>query len=108
MENAEEMREFLEIPPYVYPACMLVFGYPDEQQKKRKKPVRFPLSDMVYENTYQSKSGQEIRSMFSERIGVKSYDEWMEAFWKRKYESDFSVEMSRSMDVYLKEFISKM
>lgn len=104
MENAEEMRALLELPPYVYPACMLVFGYPDEQQKARRKPVRFRLSDMVCENTYQGKNSQEIRSMFSEKIGEKSYDEWMEAFWKRKYEADFSKEMSRSMEVYMKEF----
>ena len=42
--------------------------------------------------------------MFNGHTGVKTYDDWMEAFWKRKYESDFSREMSRSMDVYLKEF----
>ncbi len=106
MENAEDMKELLGLPSYVYPACMLVFGYPTKQQKERKKPERFCLEDMVCENTYQDKSGQEIRRMFAGRTGDKSYEEWMEAFWKRKYESDFSVEMSRSMEVYLKEFLS--
>lgn len=104
MEQAEEMKELLALPKYVYPACMLVFGHPTEQQKERKKPERFALSDMVYENTYQDKSSEEIRAMFSGRTGEKSYEAWMEAFWKRKYESDFSNEMNRSMEVYLKDF----
>ena len=105
MENAEEMKELLSIPEYVYPACMLVFGYPTEQQKERKKLERFRLTDIVCENAYQDKDGEEIRSMFEGKIGDKEYEEWMEAFWKRKYESDFSNEMNRSMEVYLREFL---
>lgn len=105
MENAEDMKELLKLPEYVYPACMLVFGYPTEQQKERNKPQRFRISDMVYENAYQDKDSEEIRSMFEGKIGDKEYEEWMEAFWKRKYESDFSNEMNRSMEVYLREFL---
>lgn len=104
MENAEDMRELLELPEYVYPACMLVFGYPTEQQKQRKKPERFRLSDIVCENTYQDKDSGEIRAMFTGHTGNQGYEEWMEAFWKRKYESDFSREMNRSMGIYLEDF----
>lgn len=105
MENAEEMKELLQLPKYVYPACMVVFGYPTAQQQERKKPERFRLSDLVCENSYRDKTGEEIREMFSGRTGLQSYEEWMEAFWKRKYESDFSGEMNRSMEVYLRDFI---
>lgn len=104
MENAEDMRELLELPEYVYPACMLVFGYPTEQQKQRKKPERFRLSDIVCENTYRDKDSEEIRAMFAGCTGNQGYEEWMEAFWKRKYESDFSREMNRSMEIYLEDF----
>ena len=104
MENAEEMKTLLGLPEYVYPACMLVFGYPVQQQKERKKPERFAVSDIVCENSYQDKSGRQIREMFSGKTGQQEYDKWMEAFWKRKYESDFSNEMNRSMEVYLKYF----
>ncbi len=106
MENAEEMKALLRLPKYVYPACLLVFGHPTEQQKERKKPERFRVSDIVCENSYRDKSGEEIREMFSGRTDAKGYDEWMEAFWKRKYESDFSKEMNRSMEVYLRDFLS--
>lgn len=104
MERAEEVRELLSLPAYVYPACMLVFGYPTKQQKERKKPERFALSDIVCENTYQDKSSGEIRRMFAGNTGAQGYEAWMEAFWKRKYESEFSKEMNRSMEVYLKDF----
>ena len=50
MENAEEMKTLLGLPEYVYPACMLVFGYPVQQQKERKKPERFAVSDIVCED----------------------------------------------------------
>lgn len=104
MENAEEMKTLLQLPKYVYPACLLVFGHPTKQQKERKKPERFRLSDIICENSYQEKTGAQIREMFSGKTDQKSYDEWMEAFWKRKYESDFSREMNRSMEVYLRDF----
>lgn len=104
MENAEEMKALLGLPQYVYPACMLVFGYPVQQQKERKKPERFAVSDIVCENCYQEKDSPRIREMFSGKTGLQEYDKWMEAFWKRKYESDFSNEMNRSMEVYLKDF----
>lgn len=104
MEHAEELRGLLSLPPYVYPACMLVFGHPTGQQKQRKKPERFALSDIVCENTYQDKTSSEIRAMFVGKTGAQSYEAWMEAFWKRKYESEFSNEMNRSMEVYLKDF----
>ncbi len=45
--------------------------------------------------------------MFVQKTDGKDYDPWMEAFWKRKYESDFSKEMSRSMEVYLKDFLEE-
>ena len=38
MERCEEHRQMLNLPPYVFPAAMLVFGYPVQQQKDRKKP----------------------------------------------------------------------
>lgn len=106
MENAEKMKALLQLPQYVYPACMLVFGYPTKQQEEREKPKRFQVSDIVCENSYRDKNSREIREMFQGKTGTKDYEDWMEAFWKRKYESDFSREMNRSMREYLKEYES--
>lgn len=105
MENCEIHQEMLGLPEYVFPAAMLVFGYPTQQQLERKKPERVELKHVVHENGYRNMDGQELREMFAERAGEKGYDAWMDAFCKRKYNSDFSREMSRSVAQYLKDFI---
>ena len=104
MENIETQREILSLPDYVFPAALLVFGYPTEQQKNRKKPERVPMGYIVQENTYYPHSPEELREMFANKCGEKSYEEWMEAFCKRKYNSDFSREMTRSVSAVLKAF----
>src|SRR6056297_1236777 len=37
MENCEEHRKMLNLPEWVFPSTMLVFGYPTQQQKERPK-----------------------------------------------------------------------
>lgn len=107
LENAEPMRETLALPPQVVPACMLVFGRPTEQQKTRQKPVRFREEAVVCENTYRDRTEEELREDFNLRgAGVPEFqfDRYLQAFCKRKYDSDFSREMSRSAAVYLQDF----
>ena len=105
MENCEQQREILGLPEYVFPAVMLVFGYPTEQQKRRKKPERVSMKHIVHENTYRQMDAQELEEMFQVKKGVKTYEEWMQAFCNRKYQSDFSREMTRSVEVYLQDFL---
>ncbi len=97
MENAETQREILDLPRYVFPAAMVVFGYPTEQQKTREKPRRFDLRYIVQENGYHELSDEALKAMFAERVSARSYEEWMKAFCDRKYNSDFAREMSRSV-----------
>ena len=104
MENCEEQRELLHLPPYVFPAAMLVFGYPTEQQKGRPKPRRADLSHIVHEIAYREMDEGELYDLFSIRAENKSYEDYMNAFCTRKYNSDFSVEMTRSVKEYLKQF----
>ena len=47
LENVEEHRCLLDLPDYVMPAAMVVYGYPTEQQKPRKKPQRFSSAYIV-------------------------------------------------------------
>lgn len=107
MEQCEYHRELLNLPEYVFPVGMLVFGYPTEQQKERKKPQRCRLEDIVHENGYHRKDGAELRRMFDKETKVRSYEEWSQAFCKRKYNSDFSKEMTRSVEEYLKAFMKQ-
>ena len=104
MENCEIHREMLHLPEYVFPAAMLVFGYPTEQQIARKKPERAAMQHIVHENGYRRMDGAELRQMLAPKPLEKDYTEWMRAFCNRKYNSDFSREMTRSVAEYLKDF----
>ncbi|MBQ8536058.1 MAG: nitroreductase family protein [Clostridia bacterium] len=104
LENCETHRELLNLPEYVVPVGMVVFGYPTQQQKERQKPQRCRLEDIVQENTYVRRNGAALRRMFEKETRTKSFEEWSQAFCNRKYNSAFSQEMSRSAAVYLKAF----
>lgn len=104
MENCQQQRRLLKLPDYVFPAAMVVFGWPTQQQKERRKPQRCDLSHIVHENTYRSMNGEELREMFAHEAVNTSFEQWCSAFWKRKYESDFSREMTRSVAEYLEQY----
>ncbi|MFQ9663926.1 MAG: nitroreductase family protein [Clostridium sp.] len=106
MEHCELHRELFQLPPYVFPAVMLVLGYPTARQRERTKPARCPLDSIVMENTYRKMDRNALYQMFSHKSGQQSYEDWMSAFCNRKYNSDFSREMGRSVREYLKEFLS--
>ena len=104
MEQCELHRKILHLSEYVFPAAMLVFGYPTAQQKERPKPKRCRLEDIVQKNYYRRREGEELRRMFEKETEYRSFEEWSQAFCERKYNSDFSSEMSRSVQEYLKEY----
>lgn len=109
IENYETVRELLELPDYVLPAAMVVYGYPVEAQKNRKKPVRFEKEYIVSENKYHRLSKEEHIKMHQtryEKAGFvnKNINEDIRALCKRKYMSEFSLEMNRSASEYLKKF----
>ena len=107
MENCETHRRMLHLPAYVFPAAMLVFGYPTRQQLEREKPKRVAMKHIVHENGYRELDGTELKEMFLPRCGVKGFDDWMQAFCQRKYNSDFSREMTRSVERYLDDFLEE-
>ena len=108
MENCELHRRMLSLPDYVFPAAMLVLGWPTQQQIERKKPERCALSDIVCENAYVRKDGAALRKMFAGKSGQLGFDEWAARFCARKYNSDFSKEMTRSAAKYLQSFANPL
>ncbi len=104
MENYEEQRELLHLPEYVFPVAMVIFGYPTQQQMQRPKPERVDMQYIVHENGYNSLDAAQLEAMWTPRTGDKPYAEWMRAFCKRKYNSEFSTEMTQSVEKYLKQF----
>lgn len=104
MERCEEHRTMLKLPRYVFPVAMLVIGWPTQQQKERQKPERQPMSMVVRENEYVPFSDEELGRLLEPSVSGQSIEERFRAFCTRKYNSDFSREMSRSVEEYLKDF----
>ena len=104
MENYEIHKELFNLPPYVFPIAMLVFGYPTQQQKNRQMTTRFDEKFIVFENEYQRLDGDDFNKMFTEREetlpqgksmrGIENYGQHM---FLKKFNSEFSREMSRSV-----------
>ena len=104
MENFEEVTDILKLPQFVYPACMIVFGYIDEQHLQKQKPQRVDNKYVVFENEYKQLNKDELKDMFEYKTTSLGYEEWMKRFFNRKYNSDFSEEMSRSANKYLERY----
>lgn len=104
MENCERVRALLDLPEYVFPAAMLVLGYPTQAQLERRKPARCPLEEIVCENRYVRKDEQALRRLLSNHGAEREIEAWLRAFCARKYDCAFSREMTRSAQVYLRAF----
>ncbi|MCI1209376.1 MAG: nitroreductase family protein [Treponema sp.] len=109
LENKEQIVKLLELDKFVFPAAMVVYGYPTDQQKERKKPRRFSKEYVVQKNRYHRRNEEELRSMF-ENLYITDekksfdFDSYLQAFCKRKYMADFSLEMTRSVAAYMENF----
>lgn len=112
IENYETVKELLNLTDYVLPAAMVVYGYPTESQKNRKKPARFDEKYIVFDNKYHRLNMEEhveMHRVLNERSGFpdKNIRESIKALCNRKYMSNFSLEMNRSAAEYLKKFRSE-
>ena len=97
-ENCEYHRELLKLPKYVVPAAMRGIGVPTEQQLRRPKPPRHNVDSLVHENGYDMEKSAAMGEMLSiqqSKSGEELAD-WINRFCKRKWNSEFSEEMSRS------------
>ncbi|MBQ3503502.1 MAG: nitroreductase family protein [Oscillospiraceae bacterium] len=107
-ENFEFHRELLKLPQYVVPAAMLVMGYPTRQQKERPKPPRHSVCDLVHENGYSMEKSARMGDMLSvqqQKEGDELTD-WLRRFCNRKWNSEFSREMSRSCTEMVEDWCS--
>jgi len=109
IEQHETHKELLNLPQYVFPICMLVFGYPTKQQKKREMTSRFDDKYIVFENGYRQLEAAELMEMFTEHErklpkgkAMEGIANFGQAIYLRKFGSDFSVEMSRSAREWLR------
>lgn len=112
MEQYEVHKELLGLPQYVFPICMLVFGYPTQQQKDRPLTARFDPKFIVFENRYRRLGEPEFEGMFAEREAARPKGKTADgaqnvaqATYLRKFNADFSKEMNRSVQLILREWL---
>ena len=105
-ENYEFHRQLLKLPRYVVPTAMVCFGYPTEQQLRRTKPPRHSVEDLVHENGYDLEKSASMARMLSKQQGKEgeALADWIVKFCNRKWNSEFSVEMSRSCTEIVKSW----
>lgn len=105
LEQYETHRELFSLPRYAVPAAMVVFGYPVQQQKERVKPLRLRPEAVVFENTYRRLSTEEFqRELNRVTDRGEDFERWIKAFCSRKWNSDFSREMSRSVKAMMNQW----
>ena len=112
MEQYEIHREMLSLPQYVFPICMLVFGYPTQQQLEREYTTRFDEKFILFENRYRRLDKNEFEEMFAEwqrhlALGksMKGITTVGQATYVHKFSADFSMEMRRSVREFLKSWM---
>ena len=108
LERREEQARILGCPRHVVPAVMLVIGHPTEGQLRRVKPVRLPLEDVVFENRYETRDADRLlEDLRPKAPASRDLADWARAFCERKWNSDFSREMTRSAAAILADFATE-
>ena len=108
LEQYETHRELFSLPRYAVPAAMVVFGYPVPQQTERVKPKRLRPEAVVFENTYRRMEPEEFQHELNKVTDRgEDFERWIRAFCARKWNCDFSIEMSRSVKAMMNQWENK-
>jgi len=112
MENCERTRDLLGLTPYVFPICLLCFGYPDARQAGKERSSRFERKFICFENKYRRLTPAELAEMTEERQresfkGHRSIDgaaNLGQLVYKRKFAAGFSLELNRSVQAMIRRW----
>jgi hypothetical protein len=112
MENFEIHCELFNLPKYVFPIALVCFGYPTHQQQEREQTSRFDEKFILFENHYRRLDQAEFDEMFrtdqektfhgrEDVLGARNLGQLI---YTRKFNAEFSQEMSRSVRAILKRW----
>ena len=112
LERYEIHQELFSLPKYVVPVTLVCFGHPTPGQQTRPQTPRFDKEFIVHKNAYHPLGDNAMEQMFlptQERyFSTGRYYEGAENigqhYYLRKFISEFSVEMSRSVREILKNW----
>ncbi|MHC1782926.1 MAG: nitroreductase family protein [Anaerolineaceae bacterium] len=110
LENYEEIRDLLKLPQYVLPVTMVCIGYPHPKTASRLPTSRFDQKYIHFKNTYHRLDEDELRAMFKDSSRphlVEGAANFGQDYYLRKFASDFSVEMTRSVREMISSWMAK-
>jgi len=112
MENYEIHRQMFDLPDFVFPVTMLCFGPPPESYARQEPLIRFEQEFVHFKDSYRRLDGDEFTRMYAPMeetlfrgITLKNNaGNTGQHTFARKYDSDFSREMNRSVREALKNW----
>lgn len=113
VENGEKLADLLDLPPFTFPAAMVIYGY--------KKPVSTPIpprprptyNSMFMTDRWHSQSKEEMEDAYDDqtiearnqkRLPYGNTGTLADDYFTRKYTSDFQKEMDRSAAFWLERW----
>jgi len=110
MENYEVHREMFNLPDYVFPVTMLCYGYPKPEYSSQKPMIRFEQEFIHFKDSYRTLSHDDFKRMYDpfeaelfKGVHYKNNAENLgQHMYAKKFDSDFTKEMSRSVRAALK------
>ena len=114
MENYEIHRDLFQLPQYVFPICLLCFGYPTRSQMQRTMTPRYDRKFIVFPNHYRRLGQADFDEMYRDAQArfLSNPDRPAEienvgqGMYLRKFNADFSVEMTRSVREILRAWVA--
>jgi FMN reductase (NADPH)/FMN reductase [NAD(P)H] len=109
LENCEIHREMFDLPQYSLPITLICFGRPAASRDEVRLTKRFDGKFIVHQNRYERVAdadfGEMMKSISERQFPALSLDEGAKEFarnmYTRKFVSEFSVEMSRSVKKWI-------
>jgi len=110
MEHYEIHKEMFALPQYVFPICLVCFGYPTQQQRERPLTPRFQKQFILFQDQYRRFEPADFEEMYREmeeqmfhgQEEVRGARNVGQLMYTRKFDSDFAEEMNRSVRAILR------
>jgi nitroreductase len=115
LENCEIHRQLFDLPRFTFPVSLVCFGRPASVREEVRLTRRFDPRYIVSQNKYRRVSGGEfpemLRSISTQTFPELTAEEGAKLFaqkmYTRKFISDFSVEMTRSVKKWIDLWVGK-
>lgn len=108
LEQAEQMRELLDLPVHTLPLSMLIIGKPNKPRPATPHPVEGLVMGEHYRRADEATLDAQVAEMDAKfRPHAKAAGERVHDIYTRKHTSDFMREMGRSMGLWLKNWLGE-